>query len=172
MNDELPHPFSEVTPRQAPHSLRTRVLAAVDEALSATESCTSGFSAPLGATAGLSSSAVPCPAAAVGPTRHVSFEKLSALAVAAGLLVGIGLQAWQWRLEKRIEALYVDKPMPRALADVVRAVESVTDKETARRFAEQLTAMNATPSVREKKFDDDHSFYWQGLTTYQSRSIP
>ena len=173
MSDELPPPFDQVTPRGASDELRARVLAALNRELAPQgETVAPPELAAMGATAGLSSSALPCPASVVSRRRSRTLETFSARAVAASLLIGIGLQAWQWRLERQIEASYYGpKPMPSAVADLVRAVESVTDKQTGRLIGERLMA-GTRPFGRRTRHDQDGAADFQGITTYQVSSLP
>jgi hypothetical protein len=57
--------------------------------------------------------------------------------VAAGLLVGIGLQYWQWRFDRRIDALFGPPALPSSLADTLQAVESVAGRGGGRWLRER-----------------------------------
>jgi len=62
-----------------------------------------------------------------------------AAAVAAGLLLGVGLNVWAVRTtEARLARLYGPSAVPQPIVAVAEAVESVTDAETARWVQQRL----------------------------------
>jgi hypothetical protein len=62
-------------------------------------------------------------------------------AVAAGLLLGVGLNVWVIRTtEARLARLYGPPTVPQPIVAVAEAVESVTDAETARWVQQRLFA--------------------------------
>jgi hypothetical protein len=61
-----------------------------------------------------------------------------AAAVAAALLLGVFLNYWvSSRQDERLARLIGPPPVPRTVAEVAKAVEEVTDAETAARLQEQ-----------------------------------
>ena len=71
--------------------------------------------------------------------RPLRWERWCGLAVAAGLLLGLGLNAWVVQAqEQRLARLYGPRPVPQQIVELARAVESVTDAETAQRVQQQL----------------------------------
>ncbi len=125
MNDELPPVFQRLTPCPAPSELRERVLAAVDRRL-----------------------ADPSPAITVlpgnGSRRVAPWERAAELMVAACLLLGVGMNAWQWRSEPAWQARVYGAPVVSdAVAALSEAVASVTDSQVARAVIERLPKSTA-----------------------------
>ncbi|MHC4176791.1 MAG: hypothetical protein ACYSWU_04750 [Planctomycetota bacterium] len=83
--------------------------------------------------------------AAVGrelSARPVSrWERRLGLAVAASILLGVVLNVWAVRSDRRSRArLYGPRPVPKRIADIAEGVESVTDAEIGQLVQQQLSA--------------------------------
>ena len=80
----------------------------------------------------------------------------AAWAVAALLLIGIGLNMWAYRADRERLARYFAPRPPQAVLDVADAVESVTDRRTRDLVQQQLEAawqhhaVNAAPEEVER----------------------
>ena len=71
-----------------------------------------------------------------------------ALAVVATLLFAALLNVWVSRsADRRLAQLYGPRPVPRQIAEIVAAVESVTDAETGQWMQERLLAARASREV-------------------------
>jgi hypothetical protein len=163
MTDERLNDFDDLTPCPAPPRLRAGVLAAVDRRLSESSfmppGVTAGLSDPTvlmpsataglpdpqvlmpGATAGSSSSVLPVSACTYSSPPHLSLEKLSACTVAAALLIGIGLCAWQRQVvDARLAATFGPAPVSTTITELVRDVESTSGPGTGRWLSERLLA--------------------------------
>jgi hypothetical protein len=154
MNDEPPEIFARVTPRGAPAELRARVLSAVDGQL-ADQSC---------ATAGLSSSADRAPA-------RPRWERILEIAVAASLLLGIGLNAWQWRSDVEPKSRFDDaSPILAGISDLSETIALVTDQQTAQTFVEQYLAARSLRRASEEMSLQRYEQWIQELTHPQKDS--
>jgi hypothetical protein len=174
MTDERLPEIDVLTPCPAPPRLRASVLAAVDRQLTESASDLPGATAGSsdlqvfipGATAGLSSSVLPassCPNS--HPTRR-SLEKLSAWTVAAALLVGIGLCAWQQQVSARLEALYGPASVRADIAELIRSVESVSGPGSGQWIAERMLV---SKSMHFRKNTSPQEPF---ITTFQLSSVP
>ena len=174
MTDQRLNEFDGLTPCPAPPRLRACVLAVVDRQLAESgfmlPAATPGLSDPVvllpGATAGLPSSVLPASPCPKSSRTRFSLEKLSAWTVAAALLVGIGLCAWQQRVDARLEALYGPSPVPADVADLIRSVESVSGPGSGSWIAERLLA---SKSQRVRKNNSPQESF---ITTFQLSSMP
>jgi len=187
MTDERLDEFDGLTPCPAPPRLRSSVLAAVDRQL--TESgfmppgATAGLSVPEvllpgatagssdpqvlipGATAGLSSSVLPASACTNSTPLYLSLERIFAWTVAAALLVGIGLCAWQRQVvDARLATAFGPPPQSSAIAELVRTIESTSGPGTGRWLSERLLALK---SRHERPHQPDES-----ITTYSLSMLP
>ncbi len=161
MSDEPLNELDSLTPCPAPPELRAKVLAAVDRELakSPTEL------AILGATAGLSSSVLPASACTKSTPPHLSLEKLSAWTVAASLLVGIGLCAWQRIVvDARLASAFGPAGQSSTITQLVRDIESTSGPDSGRWFSERLAAYKSRHE-RQHHLDEP-------LTTYPLSTLP
>ena len=77
------------------------------------------------------------------------FQRRAARAVAASVLISVVLNVWLvTSSNRRRAALYGPAPIPRPIAEVCQAVESVTDVQTGRQIQEQLVAAWRARPVR------------------------
>jgi hypothetical protein len=152
MTDQRLNEFDDLTPCPAPPRLRAGMLAAVDRQLSESgfmlPGATAGLSNPEvlipGATAGLSSSAFPASACTNSTPPHLSLEKLSAWTVAASLLIGIGLCAWQRHVvDARLATAFGPPPQPSTITELVRTIESTGGPGAGRWLSERLLALKS-----------------------------
>jgi hypothetical protein len=112
MNDDIERRLRQVTPRDAPPELRTRVLAAVAGQLQA--------DTPL-------------------PSRRRPFRP--AIAVAASLLASLALNYWiNDTIEGRLAIVLGPPPISRRAAEIADEIASITDPETGRWVYERLAA--------------------------------
>ena len=159
MTDEHLSEFDGLTPCPAPPQLRASVLAAIDRELS---------ESPLlvpGATAGLPSSVLPASPCPKSRSTRPSLEKLSAWTVAAALLVGIGLCAWQRSVvDARLAAAFGPATQSSAIKQLVRDVESTSGPGTGRWLSERLLALKSRHE-RSRQPDDP-------ITTYPLSTLP
>lgn len=166
MNDDIETILNQLTPRGAGPELRARVLDAVAERLGAAgsvcthdreESCGAGFQPVTehgqdgrATRNDANTFAVPDPSCAVGSLPALArrrWDRWAVAAVAALLLLGVGLNFWVARTgQAQLAAIYGPQPVPRYIADIADTIASVTDAETGRRVREQLLA--AQPSRR------------------------
>jgi hypothetical protein len=73
------------------------------------------------------------------------WERAFELGVAASLLVGVGLNVWQWRGDGHRQAS-VHGPLPAAAREeLVDAVASITDEATAKMLVDGLVSMRLHP---------------------------
>ena len=172
MNDELPEIFGRVTPRGAPAELRARVLAAVDHQLAGNSFapaglCATGLSSSadaLCATASLPSSAARAPA-------RPRWEHILEIAVAASLLLGVGMNLWQWRTYDDWQArVYGPRPVSAAIAELAATVESVTDAQTAQAVVERFSDSRAARRSSELTLFPQYNQLLHELTSSKSGS--
>ncbi len=128
MSDRVDEMLDRLTPRGPDATLRDRVLAAVEQELAGTDTAATR--------------------PAVSRRRSREGRLLAATAAAVALAVGLNfaVAARDDALEAR---LFGPAPTPRSIAEIVDAVESVTDRETAQRVRQQLIA--AQPAQRSGK---------------------
>jgi hypothetical protein len=70
------------------------------------------------------------------------WERRLGLAVAASILLAIVLNVWANKAtDRRLARLYGPRPVPRQIAEIAQAVQSVTDVQTGRRIEQQLAAV-------------------------------
>jgi hypothetical protein len=70
------------------------------------------------------------------------WERRLGLAAAASVLLGVVLNVWANKTtDRRLARLYGPPPVPRQIAEIARAVQSVTDAQTGRRIEQQLAAI-------------------------------
>jgi hypothetical protein len=159
MTDEHLDELDGLTPCPAPPELRANVLAAVDRQLAE-----SGFDLPC-ATAGLSSSVLPASSCPISTSTRPSLEKLSAWTVAAALLVGIGLCAWQRNVvDARLASAFGPAPQSSTITDLVRDVESTSGPDAGRWLSERLVAIK---SGHERQHHLD-----EPITTFPMSPLP
>jgi len=133
MNEDLPQPFGQLTPRPAPDELRARVLDAVAHEL-----------------------------AGRTPPR---WERVLEGAVAASLLLGIGLSVWQQRAEEAWQVrVYGRPPVSRAIADVAQDVASVTDEQTGKWVQQRLSESRPPRRHAEPLLSERYERLYPGLT--------
>ena len=165
--------FDGLTPCPAPPRLRADVLAAVDRELAESGLMLSGATAGLsdpqlpmpGATAGSSSSVLPASPCQQSNRTLPSFEKLSAWTVAAALLVGIGLCAWERSVvDARLAAAFGPPPQLSAITELVRTIESANGPGSGRWLSERLLALK---SRRERSHQPDDP-----ITTFPMSTQP
>lgn len=146
MNDHLPPDFEQLRPRPAPRELRHRVLAAVDRRL---------------ANRSFTATRLPDDCS----PRIALWERAAELAVAASLLLGIGMNAWQWRSAPAWQARIHGAPVVSdAVAALGEAVASVTDAQVARSVIESLPL--PTPrAANESAFIRDYQRLLDELAT-------
>jgi len=165
--------FDDVTPCPAPPRLRASVLASVDRQLSESgfvpPGATAGLSNPdvliPGATAGLPSSVPPASACTNFTPPHLSLEKISAWTVAAALLVGIGLCAWQRQVvDARLATAFGPPPQSSTIVELVREIESTSGPGTGRWLSERLLAL--------KSRDERPHQPGEPITTYPLSTLP
>jgi hypothetical protein len=76
------------------------------------------------------------------------WERMFERSVAASLLIAVGLACWRTRADEQWQARVFGPPaVPSAIAEVAKAVASVTDEQTGRWFQERLS--DAVSSNRE-----------------------
>lgn len=127
MSDRVDEVLGRLTPRGPDASLRDRVLAAVEEELAGTDI-----------------------AAMRAVSRHRSREGRLLAATAAAVALAVGLNFAVAARDDALEArLFGPAPTPRSIAEIVDAVESVTDRETAQRVRQQLIAAQPERSGKE-----------------------
>ena len=85
--------------------------------------------------------------------RSIPWQRLATWSVAAGLVLGVGLQLAQRRSQRRIDALFGPPALPSAVAEMARHVESVAGPEGARWVGEQLATATAARSRMRRAFD-------------------
>ena len=87
------------------------------------------------------------------PARHptaarLRWDRVLAGAIAASLLLGVGLNVWQRRAEEAWQArVFGPRPISRELSDVVQAVASVTDAQTGQWLQQRLSQSRPGPSL-------------------------
>jgi hypothetical protein len=159
MTEEHLSEFDGLTPCPAPPRLRASVLAAVDRQLAESDFMLSG------ATAGSSSSDLPASPCPQSNRTLPGLEKLSAWTVAAALLVGVGLCAWQRSVvDARLAAAFGPPLQSSAITELVRTIESASGPGTGRWLSERLVAFE---SRRERSHQPDVS-----ITTYPLSTLP
>jgi len=84
------------------------------------------------------------------PTRR--WRPRLGVAVAASLLMSLALNIWVSKsADRRMARLYGPRPVPKAIAEIVDAVASVTDAETGQRLQRQLlVAWDSRPARSEQ----------------------
>jgi hypothetical protein len=133
MIDDMEQLLGRLTPRGVGAELRPRVLAAVANELRAEpngwgDSCTV---APGGGSA--------------TATPTTPWLRRSALAVAASLLVGIAMNLWaSASAERRLAQLFGPPPLSKRAMEVAKAVEEITDPQTAQWVYQRLTTPRPT----------------------------
>jgi hypothetical protein len=77
----------------------------------------------------------------LGRRAKPRWERIFELSVAASVLIAVGLVLWRQRAEAPWQArVYGPRAVPSEIAEVAKAVASVTDEETGRWIQEQLSA--------------------------------
>jgi hypothetical protein len=119
MTDDLERRLRQVSPVGAPPELRARVLAAVAQQLHL--------------------------AAPISSHRPIRFRP--AVAVAAGLVVSLGLNVWvSDRLDRRLATVLGPPPAWRQAAEIADDVATITDPSTGRWVYQQLAASHDDPN--------------------------
>lgn len=122
MSDRVDEILSRLSPRGPDTSLRDRVLDVVDEEL-------------------VRDTSTMRPAASQRRSREGRLLAATAAAVVLAVGLNFAVAARNDALEAR---LFGPAPTPRSIAEIVDAVESVTDRETAHRVRQQLIAARST----------------------------
>jgi hypothetical protein len=118
MNQDIKGLLRQVTPGKLPPELRQRVLAAVEEELSAT-----------------------CPAALQSRRTHPRRGTYAGLAVAASLLASLFLNhVVNTTVERRLAAVLGPQPIPRQAAEIASEIALLTDSRTGKWAFERLAA--------------------------------
>jgi hypothetical protein len=143
MNDDLEQGLGRLTPRGVRPDLREKVLAAVTAELQSA----GGVPFP-----GIDSTPVaahdenehgPAPVAPTSPPAKADSPWLrrAAVAAAASLLLGIGLNVWVSNAaDRHLAALFGPPPVPKGAAEIASDVAAFTDAATGRWVYRRLTA--------------------------------
>ncbi len=96
-------------------------------------------------------------------------ERVFDWAVAASLVMGIGLNVWQqWADEAWQVRLYGPLPVLRTIADVAHAVESVTDAQTGQWVQQRLSDARSAPHHADSLHSESYDLLLQDLSGLRS----